>query len=211
MRKNGFTIIEVIAVFLLILGVTFFILPMSLDNTKQARLISKWTEVYSEMEYMFSVIKAQTDGYLEEQFKRAPDNKGRTELLLGVVRPYLRIKSGVATSDYSQSYMNKTPVRENDRYYFDNFYYTSSDQIVGLKWFTKNCKDETVCGVIAMDVNGITPPNTWGKDVFGINILKSSIEPIGKNMDQDVLKNDCSAYGNGIYCSYYYLIGGKFD
>lgn len=211
MQKKGFTIIEVIAVFLLMLGVTFLILPVVLDNTKQARFISEWTETYSEMEYIASVIKAQDDVQLKKKFEKAKNNLVIGELVLNTLKPYLRIKTGVALSDYHQRYMNKEKVEEGTKYYFDSFYFTEEKQIVGLKWLNKNCKKEIVCGMLTFDINGITPPNTWGKDIFGVNILEKGIEPIGKNVDSEILKKDCSRNGSGAYCSYFYLIGGDFD
>ncbi|MFA7659147.1 MAG: type II secretion system protein [Candidatus Gastranaerophilaceae bacterium] len=210
MRRTGFTIIEVVVVFLLMLGVAFFVLPRSLNNTKQARLISKWTEKYSELEYMFSVIKAQSDSEIEKKFQTAQNDDDRKQIILETVKPYLRITSE-PVQDYKQYYMNDVIVERSGRYHFDNFYLTSSNEIVGLKWLNKSCKNGGICGVMAFDVNGKDAPNIWGQDVFGINILREGIEPLGKGIAPDVLKNDCSKHGLGIYCSYYYLIGGKFD
>ena len=208
--RNGFTIIEVSVVFLLILAVTFFVLPKSLDNTRQAKLISKWTQRYSELQYMFSVIKAQQDSSLKEEFKKARDEDGKNEILLNTIKPYLRITSEVK-SGYKQAYMNQTFVPEDSRYYFNKFYSTNAGDIIGLKWINEKCKEDEVCAIISMDINGEIPPNTWGYDVFGINVFKDKIEPLGKEANPDYLNIDCSKEGYGIYCSYYYLIGGKFD
>ena len=194
MQKNGFTIIEVVVVFLLILAVTFFVFPKSLDNTRQAKLISKWTQKYSELQYMFSVINAQQDGEIQEK----------------TIKSYLRITSKVP-SNYKQYYMNKQVVPSNSEYYFNEFYLTGSGEIVGLKLINEKCKTNVVCAIITFDVNGLNPPNTWGYDVFGINVFKEKIEPLGKDINSDFLKLDCSKKGSGVYCSYYYLIGGRFD
>lgn len=211
MKRTGFTIIEVIAVFLLILGVTFFVLPMTLDDTIQANFISKWKEVYNDTDYMFTVIKAQEGDELHAKLAKAPNNLVRTQIVIKTIKPYLRITTNVKDMNYKQYYMNKSPVNEADRYYVDNFYYTDSGKIVGVKWLTDNCDEETICGIVTFDINGTKAPNTWGKDIYGIDILKDKIEPIGKNTASVLLKNDCSEYGHGIYCSYYYLIGGQFD
>lgn len=210
MRKDGFTIIEVVVVFLLILGVTFLILPSSLDSTRQAKFISKWNDKYSELVYMFSVIKAQSDSEIQHKLQGAKNDDDRKNIMLDTVKPYLRI-TGEEPSNYKQRYMNKTLVLKEDKYYFNNFYLTSSGEIVGLKWVKPDCKGEDVCAVMDFDVNGADSPNAWGRDVFGINVFKDKIEPIGKNTDPDDLKNNCSKRGFGTDCSYYYLIGGKFD
>lgn len=210
MCKKGFTIVEVVFVFLLILVVTFLILPKSLNTTKQAKFISKWSETYTQLGYMFSVIKAQQNGELEQKIKTASDNEERKNILLETIKPYLRITTAVK-SNYQQHYMNKTPVLQGDSYHFDNLYLTSADEIVGLKWLKDDCGDNEVCAIINFDLNGEESPNTWGYDIYGINLYKNKIEPIGKNIDMDILKNNCSKHGFGIYCSYYYLIGGKFE
>lgn len=210
MQKNGFTIIEVIVVFLLILGVTFFVLPKSLDNTRQASFISKWSAKYSEIEYMFSVITAQQDSMLKQQLQVAQTENDRKKILLESVKPYLRITSEVKDG-YYQKYMNGTEVTACGRYFFNNFYQTENNEIIGLKWIAKKCEGNNVCGFISIDLNGKEPPNTWGHDIFAVNVYKSKIEPLGQGIDPDILKTDCSRFGFGLYCSYYYLIGGKFD
>lgn len=210
MQKKGFTIVEVVVVFLLILGVTFLILPRSLDSTKHARFISQWHEKYSEVEYMFSVIKAQGDCELKEKFQDAHNNNERTEILLQTIKPYLRTTSPVETG-YKQKFMNGGVVSPGGRYYFDSFYLTDSNEIIGLKWYAQHCTANEVCGMISIDLNGAEPPNVWGYDVFAINIYNDKIEPLGKQIAPDILKKDCTKFGFGLYCSYYYLIGGEFD
>lgn len=210
MRKAGFTIIEVVIVFLLMLGVTFLILPRSLDTTRQARFISKWTETYSELEYMFSVIKAQSDSDIDIKIKNAENNDVRKQIVLDTIKPYLRI-TAEAAPNYRQYYINKMPVQQGGKYYFDNFYATNSNEVIGLKWINPKCNGNEVCGLLSFDVNGEDLPNAWGYDVFGVNIFNDKISPLGAGYIPEVLRNDCSAKGSGLYCSYYYLMGGKFD
>ncbi len=210
MRQKGFTIIEVVVVFLLILSVTFLILPGSLNSTKQARLISKWSKKYSELEYIFSVVKAQQEDLFNGQFLKAKDNDDRQKIFLAAIKPYLRVTSEIK-SNYKQFYMNGLQVTPESKYYFNKFYLINSNEIIGLKWINGNCSEKKVCAIIVLDVNGVDKPNSWGYDVFGANILKNKIEPIGKGIDTNLLKADCNNKNFGIYCSYYYLIGGRFD
>lgn len=199
-KKNGFTIIEVSVVFLLILGIAFLVIPRTLNDTKQAKLISKWGQTYSETEYTFSAIKAQLEGNVVNPQKD----------LLAIIRPYFRMTSKV-NGGYRHYFMNKQPVMKDTTYHFDSFYLTSTKEILGLKWINQRCESSTVCALVSFDVNGSLPPNMWGIDVFGINVYKDKIEPIGKNVSPDMIKYDCSKKGSGVNCSYYYLIGGKFD
>lgn len=210
MNKKGFTIIEVVVAFLIILGVTFFMLPINLETTRQAKLISHWNEKYSELEYTFSVMMAQKDGEIKEKFFVAHNDNDRKKIILNAIKPYLRITSKVNVP-YKQHYMNKIDVDTLKLYDFDDFYFTNLNEIVGLKLVNPNCEGKGVCAIMNFDLNGDKAPNTWGRDIFGINILKDKIEPLGKGVDSDVLRYNCSNNGSGIYCSYYYLMGGNFD
>lgn len=212
MKKTGFTIIEVIVVFLLILGVTSLILPTTLNNTKHARLISKWTSTYSNLEYIFSVLKAQNNLEVYKKIDNAPSNEQRESMVLGVIKPYFRMKFNVLDEKYVTFYMNNLGVNVKDNYYFNKHYFTSEGSIIGLKWLVKKCTDKkTICGIMSVDINGLEKPNVWGEDIFGINIFSNRIEPIGKDRNINDLRQDCSNTGKGVFCSYYYLIGGKFD
>ena len=66
--------------------------------------------------------------------------------------------------------------------------------------------------MMMVDINGLLPPNTWGRDIFGLYILdEGHIEPFGYNLSAENVVSDCSKNGLGIGCSYYYLIGGEFN
>jgi len=210
MSKKGFTIIEIVVVFLLMLGVIFLVYPRSVDSTRQAKLISKWSEKVSELEYMFSVIKAQKDGEIEDQFHKTQSDDKKNKIMIDTIKPYLRITSELNTV-YMPGFMDKTIIPSDSKYYFGHYYLTSSNEIVGLKFINSNCKDKDVCFIMSFDINGVKPPNVWGYDIFGIDVFKDKIEPFGKEINQDMLKQNCSRYGSGVYCSYYYLIGGRFE
>lgn len=210
-HQNGFTIIEVVVVFLLILGITFFVLPKNMETTQQAKLISKWNEKYTQLQYMASVIVAQKNGEITRKFNKAQDSIGKQQIILEAIKPYLRITSKL-NEPYSQNYLNKVLLDNAGTYFVKDFYLTNTGEVIGLKVINPNCKEkEEVCAIITIDLNGIKPPNTWGYDIYGVNVLGNNLEPIGKGIDQEILKENCSKYGSGVYCSYYYLIGGKFD
>ena len=65
--------------------------------------------------------------------------------------------------------------------------------------------------MMMFDINGILPPNTWGKDIYGVDIKNGSIKPFGADLSMEKLQEDCSEKGTGLGCSYYYNIGGGFN
>ena len=60
-------------------------------------------------------------------------------------------------------------------YRFKDFKQTYSNAVISLKLLENSKKD--VHGILMYDVNGTTGPNTWGKDVFGLNVYKDKFLP----------------------------------
>ena len=210
MQKNGFTIIEIVVVFFLMLGVIFLVYPRSVDSTRQARLISKWSQKVSELDYMFSVYRAQKDGDFGVKFSHAQSEDDKNKILVDIIRPYLRVTSQLKTV-YLPVFMDKSIIPQDSKYYFKNYYLTASNEIIGIKFVNSDCSEKDVCFIMSFDINGSNPPNIWGYDIYGIDVYKDKIQPFGKTENQDLLKQNCSKMSSGVYCSYYYLIGGKFE
>ena len=92
---------------------------------------------------------------------------------------------------------------------FDDYKLTHSNSTLAYKLFDK--PQNGVMGMLMYDVNGQVGPNTWGKDVFGLNIYQDRFEPFCKNDTIAIQKQECSKEGTGLCCSNYYLIGGNFN
>lgn len=210
MHKKGFTIIEIVVVFFLMLGVLFLVYPKSVDSSRQAKLISKWSQKVSELDYMFSVYRAQKDGDFDVKLSQAQNDDARNKVLEDIIRPYLRITSELQTV-YLPMFMDKSVISTDSKYYFKHYYLTSTNEIVGLKVINPNCNEKDACFIMSFDINGTNPPNLWGYDIYGIDVYSDKIAPFGKEINREMLKQNCSRAGSGVYCSYYYLIGGKFE
>ena len=198
--------------FFAIFAIFILLLPTTIQNTRQAALISKWNEKYNHINYMFSVINAHDDEDIIKSLKNARTSEEKNELMMLLLQPYLRIsQSNNHPRRYRTKYMNNSRLEKNDLYYFDAYYYTNDKTIVGIKDITQTSHDEPIF-MLMFDMNGKLPPNSWGKDVFGINVFyDGKIEPFGRKYNLDELKTDCSEKGTGVNCSYYYIIGGGFD
>jgi hypothetical protein len=192
--KNGFTIIEVSILFVIFLIVAFLVAPLSLDDTMQAKNISRWKNVQPDfVNIQYSLYSQAEDS--GENFIKSFDTIIKNE-----------IKTSI--KPYKISYMNG--IVSNKDFGFENFYITYSNAVLAYK-FQDNNKNDSSVGQLLYDVNGVKGPNTWGKDVFGLNLYKTGFEPFGKNETLSVQKQDCSRFGKGLTCSNYYLIGGNFD
>lgn len=191
--KKGFTIIEVSILFVIFLIVAFLVAPLSLDDTMQARYTSRWKNVQSEFANIFYSIKTQkeeTNQSFRDAFEAIIEGETKDS-----IKPYkITFKNG--------AYPNLA-------YRFKDYETTYSKAVISIKLFDK--PENGVEGILLYDVNGSSGPNTWGKDVFGLNIYNDKFEPFCKNESLNHQKQDCSRNGTGLCCSNYYLIGGSFD
>lgn len=208
---NGYWKVEHTILLFVIIGVTLLLMPFSLTNTRQANFISKWNERYNKVDYMFQVINAHITDDIIKSFENAKDSDERTHLMLQLIKPYLRVNtSKTVPRQYHPKYMNKARAFKGQLYYFDDFYFTENNGIVGIKDLEKEGSGPDF--MLMFDINALLPPNRWGKDIFGVNIYSDGkIEPLGQGMSMDELKKDCSNTGTGVSCSYYYKIGGGFE
>lgn len=191
--KKGFTIVEVSILFVIFLIVALLVAPLSLDDTMQAKNNSRWKNVQQEFVNIFYTINTQkedTSESLEQEITKVLSNE---------------IKNSV--EPYKITYMNGT--YPNNLYRFKDYKLTYSNAVLAVKFFDNDTNG--IKGFMMYDVNGKTGPNVWGKDVFGLNIYADKFEPFGKTEPVSVQQQDCSKNGTGLFCSNYYLIGGRFD
>ena len=191
--KKGFTIVEVSILFVIFLIVAFLVAPLSLDDTMQAKNTSRWRGVQQDFTNIFYSVASQNEA-TSLPFKTALESIIENE-----------VKE--STSPYKITFLNGT--YPSNTYRFEEFKTTYSNATIAFRLYDE--PQNNVLGIIMYDVNGKNKPNTWGKDVFGLNVYKDKFEPIGKNESISSQKQDCSRNGTGLYCSNYYLIGGSFD
>lgn len=191
--KKGFTIVEVLILFVIFLIVAFLVAPLSIDDTIQARNVSRWRSVQQEFGNIFHSINSQLEDSelsLEETLNLILENEIKEE-----------------ASSYKITYLNGQLPNQEHR--FKDFKTTYSNATVAIKILEP--KENNLQGLLMYDVNGKKGPNVWGKDVYGLNIYEDRFEPFGKEENLSKQKKDCSKSGKGLFCSNYYLIGGSFD
>lgn len=213
MTKKNLWKLEYSITLFVILGLIMLFIPFKIENYFQAGMISKWNDRYNKVAYMFTVINAQTDDEILKGFAAARTPEQREKLLLQLIKPYLRIhQSDKFPKRYKPKFMNGERVPRKDYYYFNEFYFADSGmQVIGIKDIEKQ-NDTSAWFMMMFDINGVLPPNTWGKDIFGLYIFdEGKIRPFGYEKSMDALAEDCSENGTGVDCSYFYRIGGEFS
>jgi len=193
MKKCGFTIIEVSILFVIFMIVAFLVAPLSLDDTMQAKNTSVWRNVQSDFVNIFYSVNTEKE-------------EGQTEFKTAL-SDILESNVKNEVNNYRITFLNGT--YPSDTYRFKKFSNTYSNATLAFKLY--DVPQDSLQGVLMYDVNGKSGPNTWGKDVFGMNIYEDRFEPFCKSEPIAKQKQDCSKNGTGLCCSSYYLMGGNFD
>lgn len=209
MAKKYYLKLEYSILLFIIFGILLLVMPFSVENSRQAGFISKWNEKFNRVEYMFSVINAHITDDIIKSMSKAENPQEREAILLRLIKPYLRINTDNRPKRYKPRYINGARVYKGQTYFFDDFYFAENKTIVGIKDIKTETADDAMF-IMLFDINGLLPPNRWGKDIYGVSIFnEGKIEPFGYDLDMKNLKKDCIE--TGISCSYYYKIGGGFE
>lgn len=208
MKHRHFWKLEYTITLFAIAAISVLMMPTTIKSTFQARLITKWKDCYSKLAYMKDAMNKHEQENMLAQLKRTSDKAEREKIITMIIKPYFRLKER-SQSRYNIKYLNGSKVDKNDTYAFTDFYNGENNIIVGIKDI-QNTGTEDAMFMMMFDINGVIPPNVWGKDIFGAKVYNDRVEPLGKTLPIEVMREDCSAGGTGVTCSYYYTIGGSF-
>ena len=185
--EKGFTLIEVVILFVIFLTVAALVIPLSVDDALTTKNITKWKNSKHEFVRFSSALADKkydkTCGIAKGDF-------------IKILEKYYPLKNKI---NYPIKYMNGDVPEE--RYCYNEIYTTDNGAAIAFNLF----EDKNICGTLMYDVNGKKGPNVWGKDVFGFNIYPDKLEPLGDGEDNVIIEADCSGQGTGLYCSSYYL------
>lgn len=212
MRKKAFNMVE-IAIVVSLLGVTILAcLPTIFNNTRQAKIISKWKQLYGETKSNFEIFSI--NDYESVKKICAADVEDKEGEIFKIVGPYLNISTDTDKSSlksYSYRFSNGAHVPMKSNYFTKRFAYQDSGNIVGFKLLSCDCGETQPCAMAVFDLNGKKGPNRLGHDIFGINIYRNKITAFGAGLSNMDLERECTkGHGSGAVCSEFYLRGGKF-
>ena len=212
MKKFSFSIFNIGSIILITIIILLILFPFNLINMEQAQRIAKWKSTYEKLKYSFELVKLH-EGCLIPREKEV--GKIITEeYILQRFAPYFNVKSNnIILNPYKFGYrkMNGSPVIKSSQYYFDKFIEQKDSVLIGIKQNSvKKINKNQPLYYMFVDINGIKKPNRIGQDIFIISIFRDNIKALGEDRIHSILKTNCSPIGNGLYCSEYYLLGGRF-
>lgn len=211
MKNFSFSLFNVVSVILILVIVVLIVLPFNLINLEQAQRIAKWKSEYEQLNYCFSLVNLHEGSVIptdSEVGKIVTD-----EFILDRFKPYFNLAEVDLNhlKKYKYRRMNGSLMPKESQFYFDKFIIDKDGTILSVKKNEREIiSDIQPLFFMFVDINGTEKPNRIGQDIFFLNIYKDHITALGNGRDYAKLKSNCSPIGTGLYCSEYYLLGGRF-
>jgi len=221
-HKKGFTLAEVLVTLVVIGVVAALCIPALIQNTQQAEFKAAWKKDYSVLSQ--AVLMAQNDnaGDLNSYLNG-------TSALCPLLSNYLSTTKVCPAVGDTISACFSNPINELNGTHvggtgdlFSAYRFDDGGMMLAngaTLAFENGGGADSYNGVyyayIWVDVNGNAPPNTIGKDIFGMIILRNSVIPMGTTTAQFpqasdfiTLQNEACTPGTttGMACSTFYLL-----
>lgn len=214
-KKSGYTIPEILIVFIVI-GIIFAMtMPMIINNYGEHERVSKVNKMYSIFTNALETAVARGDDYTYYNVENSAEgmkdfyDKFLKKNLNVMQECYSGEKNCWSEGDTKQ--MNKAKIDFGSNV----MGFTLADGTLIKLVNLENSKFSSIFGVtkeetgglaIVFDINGYKIPNTVGKDIFAmIFTVDDGIFPPFKEADESAIKSDCSKDGIGFGCTHLYI------
>ncbi|MDD3150492.1 MAG: prepilin-type N-terminal cleavage/methylation domain-containing protein [Candidatus Gastranaerophilales bacterium] len=225
MKNKGFTLAETLIVIAIIGIIASIAIPTLFGTTSDAELKAAWKKQYSDLTQATMMIIADNGGTLAGAFPG--DAAGSEDLKNAFASKLNIIKDCSGFSTYGGTGAGASTEgcwhEDANSWFYLNGTTTWKESFPGLILNNgnlirflinkSNCSyqtgDFTSCGNILIDINGFKKPNTYGKDIFGVNITTNSLVPLGARESNDpsttCVEGSTATENTGSGCSAKYL------
>ncbi|MDD3150458.1 MAG: prepilin-type N-terminal cleavage/methylation domain-containing protein [Candidatus Gastranaerophilales bacterium] len=225
-RRLGFTLAETLIVIAIIGIIASIVTPMLFGTTNDAELKAKWKKEYADLSQATMMIIADNGGSLVGAF---PGVTAGSEDLKNAYAEKLNIikncsgtsaRGGSGTGATAEGCWHETEgfyrlngeVNPDDMSTYPGLILNNGTFIV-IKNNSSSCSeligDYTKCAKLTVDLNGLKKPNTWGKDIFGLNVTATSAVAKGAQGAYDpaitCIEGSTETTNSGKGCSAKYL------
>jgi len=204
---KGFTLAEVLITLLIIGVIASIVIPGLIADTQQAEYKAAWKKAYASISQAHKQIIMDNGG----TFIDAAANSSECRTLFKNIMNSATTCNDSSCAASSLKKFNGT----TDSYTFSSNNLVLNDgTILFFSLHNPKCDYGSYvytsgeCGWGMVDVNGKKGPNQWGKDIYGIWIIKNQILPWGANpagtASSSYVESTCSTSGYGCGSKYLY-------
>jgi len=182
-RQVAFTLAEVLLTLLIIGIVASIVIPNLIQDTRNAELNTAWKKAYgaATQAYNLAII---TNGSNFGKYSCSDWGTNDPLLKYNGIKNQLRIIKECNGSTFGNCWAKEgiTPYAPSGGCGgFQKFKQNETLAFVtadGMSWLLYGYNPESYyCSLIAIDVNGLKPPNQWGKDTFSFGIDDKKLIP----------------------------------
>jgi len=214
MSKKAFTLAEMLLALTVMGIVASLTIPILMQNTNQAVL----KRDFSNLSQAALLIRNEVGGTLANAF---PGNQLGSEALKEAFKQKLSyLKDCSGSSSFGGNVAGGASA--GNCWHADNAWklgdgtgehamdrpglILNNGTLLYFEMVKSDCSNQTgdykSCGIIYFDVSGFKTPNTFGKDIFAVNITENEIIPWGA---KKYAENTCTDGGTGYGCASVYL------
>lgn len=210
-KRFAFTLAEVLITLGIIGVVASITIPTLMNNIQDAQLKTAWKKAYSVLSQATSQIVKDNGGTL-----KGICNNLDAACIATQFGKYIKIISVCTDNSAYQCFPKPFFLSGGpDNADAPAIISATNDAILILndgtniliRYHDSTCSftNGNPCGWMFVDVNGLKPPNKFGKDVYGISIFENKILPYGANGAFNSGTDDCNTSGQGFSCASSYL------
>lgn len=225
--KRAFTLAEVLITLGIIGVIVAMTIPVLVQNIQDIGFQTKMKKEYSVLSEAFQLIKNENGGSFTDALATCSNP---SICISDVFKQKLSYLKSCDTNDGTNlnvcfpalskiKFLNGTAA--NDMYIGNSYtegLVLKDGTSLAMELGNPSCTDTTGiynnnCGWITVDVNGINPPNTWGRDIYVFQVYSDALRPCTPVQSAPVWLNydDCTRSGTGWTCTSKYLNGRTAD
>lgn len=235
MKKDAFTLAEVLITLGIIGVVAAMTLPSLITNYKNKQTVSQLKKIYSSMSQAYVMAKSEygpmddwgMSGRIEDEDGNLQYNQNDASIIANKFAPYLKTLKICKDSNncwYNENLKSLSGKLTNNNFSADGKTRVSmilaDGGMISLVSISPDCSNNRgdgmlskVCGAFAVDVNGSKKPNQIGRDVFQFYFTKEGIVPYGLPSDNSFpFETSCSVKNDqGFGCTAWVIYNENLD
>jgi len=212
-NKFAFTLAEVLITLGVIGVVAAITIPGLITNYQKQQTVTKLKKVYAELNQAFRLSMAENGDFADWEVSSDTSRESAVDFCDKYIVPYIKVLKKCGT-DTTGDCAFKAYKMNGDEFSANDYTIANSTKIFLMNGSTVIVKNFTGQVFLTVDINGPEKPNIYGKDIFPMEVGKTSVSPkvsfrYIKSADETrdfyiaadrESGHNCSKQGSGVKC-----------